>query len=154
MDLAKFAVPQKCDIPEGAYGMLQIPNRDIIMPLYEGNKATAQAIVDAPNSASIHRYYAGQVIADHALSTSEYAKGKWNVLRFRPDDIAFIVREKETIQYNCLYVAHVFVVSSHYMCDGRALYPKQADIMMVSCANSTGTENYLAYFKYAGKLPT
>ena len=102
--------------------MLQIPNRDIIVPLYEGNKATVQVIVDAPNSASIHRYYAEQVIADCALSTSEYAKGKWNVLRFRPDDIAFVVREKETIQYNCLYVAHVFVVSSHYMWDGRALY--------------------------------
>lgn len=154
MDLAAFAIPRKCTIPEGAYGMLQIPEHNIMIPLYEGNNATVQKIVDAENSASIHRFAAGKVIADHAESKSEFAKGRWRIGNFHPDDIAFIVREKETLQYKCIFVAHVYVNRSSYICNGASVYPKQADIMMVSCANSTGTENYLAYFKYAGKLPT
>lgn len=154
MDLAAFAIPRKCTIPEGAYGMLQIPEHNIMIPLYQGNQATAQKIVDAENSASIHRFGAGKVIADHALSKSDYAKGIWDVGEFHPDDVAFIVREKETLQYNCIFVARVYVNRSSYICNGASVYPKQADIMMVSCVNAKGTENYLAYFKYAGKLPT
>lgn len=154
MNMRSFAIPRKCAIPEGAYGMLQIPEHNIMIPLYLGNNATSQKIVDAENSAAIHRFYAGQVIADHADSASSYAKGIWNVCEFHPDDVAFIVREKETLQYTCLYVAHVYVNRTSYICNGQSVYPKQGDIMMVSCANAQGTENYLAYFKYAGKLPT
>ena len=154
MNVRQFAIPRKCTIPEGAYGMLQIPAHDIMIPLYTGNNATAQKIVDAENSASYHRFYVGHVIADHADSKSSYAKGIWNVCEFHPDDVAFIVKEKETLQYNCLYVAHVYVNRSSYICNGQSVYPKQGDIMMVSCANAKGTENYLAYFKYAGKMPT
>jgi len=153
MELSIFAIPRKCTIPEGAYGMLQIPEHNIMIPLYVGNNATAQKIVDAENSASFHKFYLGHVIADHAQSKSSYAKGIWDVREFHPDDVAFIVKEKEVLQYTCLYVAHVYVNRSSYICNGQSVYPKQGDIMMVSCVNASGTENYLGYFKYTGKIP-
>lgn len=154
MNMRECVIPKKCTIPKGAYGVLQLPLYDIMIPLYEGNAATAQKIVDAENSASIHRFGAGRVIADHALSKSIMDKGIWDVGEFHPDDVAFIVRPNVTEQYKCLYVARVYVNRSSYTQNGISFYPKQGDIMCVSCVDSKGKENYLAYFKYAGKLPT
>lgn len=41
MNMSKFAIPQKCTIPEGAYGVWQIPELNVVIPVYESNRLTA-----------------------------------------------------------------------------------------------------------------
>lgn len=153
MNLSLFTVPRKCDIPDGAAGVWQVPELNIMIPVYAAqNRTQAQAQVDKENSASIYKHGVGRVIADHAESKA--GKGIWNVGQFRPDMVGFLVTPKLTYQYTCIQVCRVNVHSTCYTLDGVGIYPKRStDIMCVSCANPSGTENYLAVFKYKGKMP-
>lgn len=102
MNMSAFAIPQKCEIPEGAYGVWQIPELNVIIPLYEGNNATAQKIIDKENSACIEKFGVGRIIEDHADSKSNKDKGSWELWRVHPDDAAFLVTKNGTISYTCI----------------------------------------------------
>ena len=39
-NMGAFAVPQKCEIPTGAYGVWQIPELNVSIPVYESNNRT------------------------------------------------------------------------------------------------------------------
>lgn len=153
MDMSQFVIPRKVEIPNGAYGVWQIPELNIVIPVYSAaNRTQAQAQVDRENSASIYKHGVGRVIADHAQSKA--GKGIWDVGQFRPDMVGFLVTPKVTYQYVCIQVCRVNVHPTCYTLDGVGIYPKRStDIMCASCANAKGTENYLAIFKYKGNLP-
>ena len=156
MDLAQFAVPQKCEVPEGAYGVWQIPDLNIMMPVYKTNSSnTVQAVIDKEESACMYPYGCGKIIADHADSKYHKSKGKWQIGKVRPDYVAFFVKaDGKTDRYVCNQVARVDVHRHGYTLDGQGIYPHSAtDIICICCANSKGTENYWAVFKYKGKMP-
>lgn len=153
MDMSEFVIPRQCEIPEGAYGVWQIPELNIVIPVYEAkNLKQAQAQIDEKNSASIYKFGVGRTIADHAKSKA--GTGKWDVGKFRPDMLGFLVTAKGTSEYVCNQVCRVKVHTGGYTLDGLGVYPKlYTDIMCASCANKQGTENYLAMFKYKCELP-
>lgn len=152
MNMSQFVIPRKCDVPLDAYAIWQIPELNIVIPLYQAkNKFEAQKQVDKENSASIYKFGVGKVIADHADSLA--GNGVWDVGQFRPDILGFMIFKNGKIdKYRCNQVCRVKVYPSSYILDGMGIYPKKVtDIMCVSCANDTGTENYLAVFKYVGE---
>lgn len=154
MNVSQFVIPRRCEVPVGAFAVWQIPELDVVIPLYQAkNRTEAQKQVDKENSASIYRFGAGRVIADHADSAA--GKGIWNIGQVKPDMIGYMVMPNgETTQYMCNQVCHVMVHPSCYTLDGCSVYPRSStDILCVSCANASGTENYLAVFKYKGKMP-
>lgn len=156
MNIRSAAIPRKCEIPDDAYGVFQIPELNVIIPVYKAYGAPAQqAMVDKENAALIMKWGVGHVIADHAGSKSNNGKGIWNIEELRLDDVAFMVQKKETTCYRCNQLLRVYALSNCYKCDGQVIYPKQAtDIFCVCCADAKGTENYMAIFKQTGKIPT
>lgn len=153
MKTVRFAVPRKCDIPEGAYGVWQIPELDIAIPLYKGSgKAKIQEIVDKENSASIRPWGCGRIIEDHADSVA--GRGKWRIERVTPDTLGFLVLPDKTEQYVCNRVLRAKRYNTCFTCDGVGVYPRSAtDILCVCCATSDATEVYIAAFKYDCTLP-
>lgn len=154
MNMSKFAVPQKCEIPKDAYGVWQVPECGIIIPVYKGNNATAQAIVDTDYAACIEKFGVGMIINDHADSKTD-GSGLWNVCDFMPDTAAFMVTERVTTCYSCVFVCKAYRQNTCYMMDGEPVYPHRAtDILCVSCATADASEVYIAEFKMTGKIPT
>lgn len=154
MSVPQFAIPRKCEVPVGAYAVWQIPDLNVTIPVYQGSGGMdSQRQIDAENSASIYRFGIGRIIGDHAESKA--GKGIWNVGEIRPDMLGFLCMPNgEVIKYECNQVCHVMVHPNCYTLDGMSVYPRSSsDIMCISCANPQGTENYLAVFKYKGKMP-
>ena len=153
MNLSDCVVPRKVEIPDGAYGVWQIPELNIVIPLYPGSsKDKTMAIIDAENSASIRRFGAGRIIEDHAESKA--GSGRWRIGRVRPDTIAFLVLQDKTEQYVCNRVLRAYRHPTCYTCDGIGVYPRSAtDILCVCCACDDATEVYIAAFKYKGVMP-
>ena len=153
MDMAEFIIPRKCDIPNGAYGVWQIPELDIVIPLYQGVGAKkTQDIVDKENSASIRKFGVGRIIEDHA--DSKAGRGLWQIGKVTPDMVGFLVLPNRTEWYACNRVLRAKRYSSCFTCDGVGIYPRSAtDILCVCCANIDATEVYIAAFKYKDKMP-
>lgn len=153
MDITQFVIPRKCDIPEGAYGVWQIPEMDIVIPLYQGVGAKkTQDIVDKENSASIRKFGVGHIIEDHADSKAGH--GIWQIGKVTPDMTGFLVLPNKTERYICNRVQRAKRYTSCFTCDGVGVYPRSAtDILCVCCANTDATEVYIAAFKYKGKMP-
>ena len=142
-----FAIPQKCDIPKNAYGVFQIPELDIIIPIYSGTTATAQDIIDRKYSACIESMRIGYVINDHAESLTK-GKGKWCINEVTPDTKAFLVTKDKTISYTCVYVCRAIRQTHAYILDGKEIWPaRKGDIFCVSCAEYDASEVYIAEFK-------
>ena len=53
MNMRECVIPKKCTIPKGAYGVWQVHDMDIMIPIYQGNNANAQKLVDKENCACI-----------------------------------------------------------------------------------------------------
>ena len=153
MDMSQFIIPRKCDIPNGAYGVWQIPEMDIVIPLYQGTGSKkTQEIVDRENSASIRKFGAGRLIEDHANSKAGH--GVWKIGKVMPDTIGFLVLPDRTEQYICNRVLRAIRYSTCFTCDGVGVYPRSAtDILCVCCATADAREVYIAAFKYKGKMP-
>lgn len=155
MNLAQFAIPMACEVPVGAFAVWQIPELGVSVPLYKGQGTVAQKQVDAENSASYMPYGCGHIIADHAESVSNNGKGRWEIGRLRPDDMAFLIRpNRSTEAYRCVQVARVDVHRSCYTLDGIGMYPHSVtDIVCACCTDNGPTENYWALFKRQGVMP-
>lgn len=153
MDMSQFIIPRKCDIPKGAYGVWQIPELDIIIPLYQGSGSKrTQEIVDRENSASIRKFGVGYLIEDHADSKAGH--GSWQIGKVTPDMVGFLVLPNKTERYVCNRVLRVKRYTSCFTCDGVGVYPRSAtDILCACCANTDATEDYIAAFKYKGLTP-
>lgn len=153
MNMSEFVIPRKCDIPDGAFGVWQIPELDIVIPLYKGvGQAKAQAIIDKANSASIRQFGAGRIIEDHAESKA--GSGRWQIGRVVPDMVGFLVMPDKTEKYVCNRVVRAYRHSTCFTVDGVGFYPRSAtDILCACCANDNATEVYIAAFKYKGKMP-
>lgn len=153
MDMSEFVIPRQCEIPEGAYGVWQIPDLDVVIPLYSGKTSKQiQDIVDEKNSASFRKYGVGRVIEDHAESKA--GSGKWRIGKVRPDMIGFLVLPDKTEKYVCNRVMRAYRQNTCYTCDGLGVYPRSAtDILCVCCATRDATEVYIAAFKYKGVMP-
>jgi len=153
MDMSQFVIPQKCEIPDGACGVWQIPELDISIPLYKGaGLAKTQAIIDQVNSASIRQFGAGRIIEDHA--GSEAGRGHWQIGRITPDTVGFLILPGKTERYICNRVVRAYRLSSCYTVDGVGVYPRSAtDILCVGCATSDASEVYIAAFKFKGIMP-
>ena len=151
MDMSAFAIPQKCTIPKGAYGVWQIPELGIVVPLYYMNGSAGQKYVDKENSALITKYGVGFVIADHAGSKDGH--GIWQMEDVSLNDAAFLVRPGATYRYKCIELLTVDVLSNCYKIEGQVVYPRaQNNILCVSCTDKTGKKNYMAVFKRIGKV--
>ena len=153
MTATQFAIPRKCEIPDGAYGVWQIPDLGIVIPLYKGSgQAKTQEIVDKENSASIRSWGCGRIIEDHAYSKA--GNGKWQIGNVLPDMLGFLVLPDKTEQYVCNRVLRAKRFNTCFTCDGVGVYPRSAtDILCVCCATSDATEVYIAAFKYKCILP-
>lgn len=154
MNPSVFAIPRTAEVPIGAYGVWQLPELNVSIPVYKANSYTVQKIVDTENAASIQNFGVGKLIADHAESKSNAGKGSWDIWKCRPDDTAFMIMPNETLQYRCLYVARVRVLRHGYQLDGAGVYLRlPTDIACVGCVDPEGAENYMAVFKLIGKMP-
>lgn len=154
-NLSQFAIPRKCEIPQGAYGVWQVPELDIMIPLYQGTNANAQKLVDKENCACIQKFGVGRIINDHAESVSMNKVGRWRVGEFVPDTQAFLVTKDVTYQYSCKYVCRAYRHTHAYILDGQSIYPRYAtDVLCCGCATADAKEVYIACFKYVGKMPT
>lgn len=75
MNMSEFVIPHKCEIPSDAFGVWQIPDLNIVIPVYQAqNRIQAQTQIDKENSASIYKFGVGRVIADHAESNAGTGK--------------------------------------------------------------------------------
>lgn len=147
-----FVIPRPCEIPKGAYGIWQIPEFDIAMPLYQRNGKSIQQVIDDEHSALIMPFGAGSIILDHADSEGE-DRGYWQIGMVHPDTLACLIRLDGTLKYQCSSVYRVICNGSGYMHEGKFLQPKlTTDIFCNCCATKDAKENYLAWFKYKGKM--
>lgn len=158
MKLEAFVAPIKCSIPDGAIGVWQIPEHNIVIPVYRpsvNTGAAAQEIIDREHAATIRKWGAGQIIEDHAGSQSTNGRGIWNVGTFTPDTVGFLVTERRTERYVCNRVLRAVRHTTCYTVDGIGVTTRSAkDILCVSCATTDASEVYIAAFKYKGEVGT
>lgn len=147
-DMIVKEYPQKCDIPDGAYGVWQIPEIETITPLYYGFE-NEQAHIDADDSAAIIPFRYGYWIGDHAGSITNGGKGIWEMNKVHVDGTAFMVYPDRTERYVCYMVCRAAATGYGYTLNGFGLYPFSAgDIICGSCANQDGSQVYLAFYRY------
>lgn len=146
---ATISVPSAVKIPDGAYGVWQVPSINTSTPLYrESAERSQQMNIDAENSAHFRRYGIGWLICDHA--GSEVGAGIWHVENIRVGDSAFLITETETTEYYCYLVEEVDFTPQCFLLDGVAQYPhRETDIICASCSTRPKIE-YLAFFKLIG----
>ena len=151
--ISNFVIPQQCRIPKNAYGIWQIPELNIIIPLYEKKNKTAQQIIDEELCALILPFGKGRIILDHSGSNG-LGEGYWDIGMVHPDMIAFLTTNKNTIQYQCNAVYKVQCKGSQYFHENRFIYPVSSlDIACNCCVGTNVLENYMAMFKYKGIFP-
>lgn len=154
-DNSAFVIPQKCTIPKGAYGVWQVPEFDIMIPIYQANSSNVQKIVDKTYAASIQQFGIGRIIADHGNSLSVNKIGKWDVCEFKPNTVAFLVTAKTTYSYASKMVCRAKRYAHYFTYDNQQLWPKvSTDICCISCVSADAKEVYFAAFKYTGKMKT
>lgn len=144
-----YEIPQTVEIPEGAYGVLQIPCIGTNSPLYEGRDF--QSIIDDENSALIRRYKRGWYIGDHA--GSEVGGGFWYVEDITVGSAAFIIRDGEpTKAYLCTSVYFLHQNGWDYAYHGTTVNPTRDGFICVSCSDYDDWV-YLACFEYVEDMP-
>lgn len=149
-----YEMPIKCTIPDGAYGVWQIPEIDVSVPVYQTSSGQAQPIVDRENSAAIYRFYIGREIADHAESVSNNGRGVWRLNEVHVDGAAFLITGEKTEYYRCYMIVRANVNRNSYTAGHFSIYPRsQTDIMCAGCATEDATENYIALYRYIGAIP-
>ena len=148
-----LVVPQSCDILEGSIGVWQIPELDISIPVYIRGKKSEQQIINDEDSSAYVRWMTAYQIADHY--DSKAGRGKWRIDKVRPLMIAYFVKPNETLRYEC-YRTCVEDVKAYglYTINGIAVTPYSSrDIMCNCCVGSDSKRNFLAVFRYLGRMP-
>lgn len=147
--LAGFEMPQRTVIPDGAYGVWQVPSVSVNAPLYT-SQGDDQAVVDAEDSALIRKWGDGTLICDHA--NSQHGDAAWNVNEFTVGEAAFLIRYDTVESYRCTAIYLARDTGRSYTYEGREIWPKKHDVICVSCAAEPGTV-YVAYYDHTGDVP-
>lgn len=143
-----YEIPHNVDIPDGAYGVLEIPSIGVDAPLYEGRDF--QRVIDDDNSALIRRYKRGWYIGDHAGSE---VGGYWYVEDIRVGSAAFIIRADQPTQaYLCTSVYFCHQNGWDYAYHGSTVNPTANGFIAVSCSDYDGWV-YLACFEFVEEMP-
>ena len=146
-----YEIPMICEIPEGAYGVWQVPCLGTRSPLYT-SAGVGQDVVDAEKSALIRRFGKGYAIHDHA--GSELGAGHfWNVEDMQVGCAGFLCREgRPEICYECTAIFLAQRNGSAYKCRGAKITLKSSEIMCLSCTEDDGWV-YVAVFEKVGEMP-
>ena len=153
-NMPEFVAAKPCTIPTGAVGVWQIPDLDISIPVYNSNYQNIQKIIDDENSAALSRWCNAYDIGDHCGAISSNGKGKWRMDKIHPAMSALFIKPSGTFKYSCVMAALADVKSWGYVVNGAMLTPKSStDILNSCCVGSDSARNYVAVFKYDGKLP-
>ena len=144
--LVGFEVPQPVVIPDGAWGVLQVPAMEISMPLYTGPD---QLIIDAENSALVRRWGDGILIADHA--GSKHHGAEWRVNDMQVGGACFVISHDETRAYRCTAILLGENTGTAYEYRGRTVTPDKYDVICISCGR--GKETFIAYLDFDGIIP-
>lgn len=153
MEMPKFYAPKPCEVPKGAVGVWQIPDLDIMIPVYNSNYKNIQKILDDENSAAMSRWCSAYDIGDHCGSISSNGKGKWRMDNIKPGMVAFFVKPNETTMHSCVMTAIADAKSWGYLVNGQMLTPHSSkDILNSCCVGSDSTRNYVSVFKLVGKV--
>ena len=155
MNMGQFVIPRHCEIPEGAYGVWQIPELEITIPVYIPKHNTyteGLAIVDADNSATYRICGVGHIIEDHA--NSQAGRGTWQIGKVHPDTLGFLITAQKTEKYVCNRVVRAQRHTNCFTVDGVGFWPRSAtDILCMGCATEDAKEVYIAAFKFKGVMP-
>ena len=148
-----YEIPKAHSIPDGAIGIWQIPDLSILVPVYAPGKGrTEQQIIDAENSASWVRWGCAYEIGDHCLSLN--GKGRWCINKVEPLMPAFFIRREGTYKYECYRTCVADVKAYGYRIGSVPVQPYSSkDILNACCVGSDSSRNFLAVFRYVGKMP-
>ena len=147
--LEVYEIPHTVEIPDGAYGVFQIPSIGTDSPLYQGRDY--QGIIDDEDSALLYKYKRGWLVADH--SGSEVGDGYWYVEDIRVGSGAFLIREGQPeIAYFCTAVYFCHQNGWNYAYHGQNVNPTANGMMCVSCSEVEDWV-YVAVFEYVGEMP-
>ena len=146
--LVGFECPQPVVIPDGSYGVLQVPAMELDLPLYTSG-GNDQTVVDRDDSALIRRWGEGLLIADHA--GSRHGDARWYVNAMQVGGTVFLVTRDETAAYHCTAILQGENTGTAYAYGGREIWPKHDQILCVSCGRDNTT--YIAILEYEGVIP-
>lgn len=149
-EMPRFYAHVPCAIPDGAIGVWQIPDLKVIVPVYAPSKnKTEQQIVDAENSASYVRWGCAYMIGDHCGSLG----GNWRINKVQPLMVAFFAKPEGAYKYECYRTCVADVKPYGYRIGGNPVNPYSSkDILNACCVGSDSRRNFLAVFRYLGKV--
>lgn len=151
-EMPRFYAPKSCEIPQGAVGVWQIPDLNIVVPAFAPGKKTEQQIIDAENSASWVRWGCAYEIGDHYGSL--VGGGKWCIDKVTPLMVAFFVKKEGTYKYESYRTCVADVKPYGYRIGSNPVQPYSSkDILCAACVGSDSKRNYLAVFRYVCKMP-
>ena len=140
-------------IPAGAVGLWYIPSLSVCIPVYNAKAWDAQQVIDAANSAAYCRYSSCMDIGDHYASGSSWAGGKWRLEQVQPLSTAYFKQKDGITRYECYQTAVADVKYGYYYIGSRMLTPGSSkDIICSCCVEIDSSRNYLAIFRYIGKV--
>ena len=149
--LEKKAVGATINLPKGCVGVWDAHTIGTKSYLYESPKNTTaqnQKVVDRENCALWWPYGKGHAVCDHA--ESELPGGLWRVQDISVDDNATLTLPNGTRKYyTCMGVLRCRRRPRDYAWNNAPFAPNaKEDVVCISCANDSGTEVYVAYFKH------
>lgn len=153
-ELIGAEVPTECEVPNDAFGVWQIPEIETVTPIYERSVTNGQDIVDRENSAVIMPLGSGRLIGDHAGSITNGGRGIWHMNYVHVDGRAFLSTDDVTEIYQCYAICRAQSTGYGYTVNGKGISPNGSrEIFCVSCANASGSEVYIAMYRYVGTTP-
>lgn len=95
-DFRQVRMPDPYVLPDDAYGIWQIPDADVNIPLYTSDYYHAQEIIDNENSALYIEYLGGYgyMICDHG--SQDYQMDRCDL-----GSIAFLIKDGIVKKYSC-----------------------------------------------------
>ena len=151
-DMPRFYAPVPCTIPEGSIGIWQIPDLNVFVPVYAPAKGKSeQQIIDEADSASWVRWGCAYEIGDHTNSLT--GKGRWQVNKIQPLMVAFFIKLEGIYRYECYRTCVADVKPYGYRIGSNPVNPYSSkDILNACCVGSDSKRNFLAVFRYVGKV--
>ena len=138
-------------LPSGCVGIWDAPTIGTRSYLYKSSSNTLaqnQKVVDRENAALWWPYGKGHAVVDHA--ESELPGGIWRVQDITIEDNATLTLPNGTRKYyTCVGLLRCRRRPKDYAWNNAPFAPlAKEDVVCISCANASGSEVYVAYFKH------
>ena len=92
-------------------------------------------------------------IGDHYASGSSFAGGRWCMEKIQPLATAYFKQRDGIFRYECYQTAVADVKYGYYYIGNLIFSPTSSkDIINSCCVESDSKRNYLAIFRYVGKV--